>query len=116
MAVKRWDREGNARYGTIVVSVTMNGGDTAENIEIPDYADKTIHVYGSFGNSTVTVTGLNDTAASAQALHRVHDSSLTFSALAAETLALLLENPRYITASCAAGTGLKVVIVAKRNI
>lgn len=118
MATTKWERL-DTKYGVIALSTTLNGGDTSVDLIIPDYADKTIHVFGgTFGSSQVDVLGLNSTDGTGQSLHRVNDPSLTFSGIASETLALLLENPQIIRASATAGTGssLKVVIVGKRNL
>ena len=107
------------KFGVIVCTAILNHGDTSKDLKIPGYSDKSIHLFGgTFGDSTVSLTGLNDESGTGQALHRVHDPTLTFSSLATETLALLLENPLILRASAGGttGTGLTIVIVGKRNI
>ena len=118
MATTNWTRN-DTKYGVISLSTVLNGGDTSIDLVIPDYADKTVHVFGgTFGSSQVNVLGLNSTDGTGQSLHRVNDPTLTFTGLADETLALLLENPTIIRANATAGSGLslKVVITGKRNI
>jgi hypothetical protein len=118
LATVQWTRN-DAKYGVISLTATLNGGDVSADLMVPDYADKTIHVFGgTFGSSQVDVLGLNSTEGTGQSLHRVNDPSLTFSGIASETLALLLENPAIIRASATVGTGtgLKVIIVGKRNL
>jgi hypothetical protein len=118
MATRQWTRV-DVKYGAVKWYCILEGGDTSADLVVPDYADKTIHVFGgTFGSSQVHVQGLNDTGGTAQSLHRVNDPSLTFTGIADETLALLLENPTILRAAATAGTGtsLTVVIVGKRNL
>ena len=118
MATRQWTRT-DPKYGVMAHTCVMAAGDSSADLPLADYSDKTIHAFAtSFGNSTISVTGLNSTDASAQALHRVHDPSLTFSSMSAETLALLLENPLILRASTdgSTGTNLTVVVVSKRNL
>lgn len=118
MAIAQWVRE-DTRYGVVSLTATLAAGDTSADLILPDYSDKTVHVYGgTFGDSAVSVKGLNSTSATAQDMHRVNDPTLTFSTLTAELMALLLENPKIIRASASGttGTGLKVTIVSKRNL
>lgn len=118
MATRQWTRT-DPKYGVMVHTCVMAAGDSSADLQIPGYSDKTIHVFaGTWGDSTVSVVGLNDTTATAQAMHRVNDPSLTFSSLAAEVMALLLENPLIIRCSTTGTTGanLTVVIVSKRNL
>lgn len=119
MATKQWQRDNTARYGVMINEVTLEAGDTSADLLISDYSDKTIHVFGgTFGDSTISVKGLNSTSATAQAMHRVNDPTLTFSGLNSETMALCLENPAIIRADASGttGTGLKVVVVSKRSL
>lgn len=118
MATRQWTRT-DPKYGVITHTCVMAAGDSSADLQIPDYSDKTIHVFASsWGDSTVSVLGLNDTTATAQALHRVNDPTLTFSSLSAEVMALLLENPLVLRASTTGttGTNLTVVVVSKRNL
>jgi len=118
LATRKWDRE-SPKFGVFFATCTLNGGDTGVDLKMPDYSDKTVHIFGgTFGNSAVSVKGLNDTDGTAQDLHRVNDPTLTFSSLTSETFGLVLENPLIIrvSASGTTGVGLKVVIVGKRNI
>lgn len=118
MATVQWTRE-DSKYGVVSMTATLAAGDSSADLILPDYSDKTVHVYGgTFGDSAVSVKGLNATAANAQDMHRVNDPTLTFSSLTTEIMALLLENPKIIRASASGttGTGLKVTIVSKRNL
>lgn len=118
MATVQWVRT-DPRYGVTAHTCVMQAGDSSADIQIADYSDKTVHIFAtSFGNSAVSVLGLNSTSANAQALHRVNDPTLTFSAVAAELMALVLENPLILraTTSGTTGTNLTVVIVSKRNL
>lgn len=119
MATRQWVRtDVPGKYGVMAHTVTLWGGDSSADLTIPDFSDKTVHIFGgTFGTSTVSVLGLNSSSGTGQDLHRVHDPSLTFTSVATEVLALLLENPLILQASASAGTGtsLQVVVVSKRN-
>jgi hypothetical protein len=121
MATRQWQRDNTAKYGVAIVWVSLEAGDTSADLLMSDYSDKTIHVFGGvFGDSTISVKGLNSTEASATAqdMHRVNDPTLTFSGLNSETMALCLENPAIIRASASGttGTALKVYITSKRSL
>ena len=106
------------KLGVIVETCTLNAGDTSTDLVIPDFSDKTIHIFGgTFGNSSVSVKGLNSLSGTAQTLHRVNDPTLSFTSVSSETMALLLENPYILRASAdgSTGTGLIVVISSKKN-
>ena len=117
MATIQWTRT-DPKYGVMQHSVVLGAGDSSTDLTIPDYSDKTVHAFAtSFGNSAISVKGLNTTDGTAQDLHRVNDPTTTFTSLSSETLALLLENPTILRVSTSGttGTGLTVVIVSKRN-
>ena len=107
----------SGKLGVIVETCVLNAGDTSADLVIPDFSDKTVHIFGTFGDSAVSVKGLNSLSGTAQNLHRVNDPTLTFSSVTTETMALLLENPYIIRASAdgTTGTGLTVVISSKKN-
>jgi hypothetical protein len=114
MAEKHWLTIINIR-GTMECSVTLEAGDTTNVLRIPNFPDKTAHIYGgSFGNSTVSLKGSNNESATFQNLHRTDDSTETFTGVATATLAHVLENPTYLQASASGttGTGLVVAITA----
>ena len=55
------------KLGVIVETCTLNAGDTSTDLVIPDFSDKTIHIFGgTFGNSAVSVKGLNSLSGTAQ--------------------------------------------------
>ena len=114
MATKTWTVVVNIR-GVTEASVTLDAGDTSNVLRIPNFPDKTAHIYGgTFGNSTVSLKGSNNESATFQNLHRTDDSTETFTALATATLAHVLENPTYLQASASGttGTGLVVAVTA----
>lgn len=121
MAVVPWEVL-NLGNSVRVISVTLAGGDSTILYDLPMFSDKTIHIFGgTFGDSTVTVLGQNQTSTpgtpTGQPLHQAHDPEEDFSAVAAELLATVLENPRWIIASASAGTGtgLRVVITCSTS-
>lgn len=109
MAVKQWSIR-PTRRGTMIATITMDGGDTSTDINMQDFPDKTIHIFGTFGNSTVSLVGLNDTDGNGQVLHRTDDPTATFSAVGAELMAHVIENPYIFRASASAGTGTDLTI------
>lgn len=99
--------------------------DVTEPLNIYDLPIDTIHIFGAFNTQNVSVLGFNanpnDTTAvtgdiavaSPQVLHQAHAPSTTFSAIAAEVLAGVIETPRYIIAVAnGAVTTVHVIAVA----
>lgn len=115
MAIIAWQVD-PIKQGVVRASVTLDGGDTSQELGLPEYADKTIQVSGTFGTSTVSVVGSNLVADTPTfPLHQAHDPAEDFSALATAIGAAVIENPSGIIASAAAGSGsdLVVTVVAR---
>ena len=111
MAVIPWDIKIHKNKGdkeVLIATVQLDAADTTDNLEISEYSDKTVHISGG----TVSLLGSNGIG-TPQALHRAHDPTLTFTAVAAEALATIIENPRILFASASAGTNVDIVIVAR---
>ncbi len=102
-------------------------GDTMKPIELANFTEKCLQVYGTFGTGgSVTFYGSNDSADLALQpdnaasgwcpLTDPQGNTITKTAKAIEQI---LENPRYITAKITAGDGttnLKVFITCKRGV
>lgn len=114
MAVKSWNYLVVLK-GVASSTVLLDPGDTSNDLELPNFPDKTIHVFATgFGDSTVSVLGSNNATATFLPLHRTDDPTSNYSTLSANILGHILENPQYIRASAtgATGTGITVTIVA----
>lgn len=98
--------------------------EVTEPLGVPDFPIATIHIFGSFNATNVSVLGYNadpnDTTATTgdiavatpQVLHQAHSPSSTFSAVAAELLAGVIETPRYIVAqSNGAVTAVHIILI-----
>jgi hypothetical protein len=112
MSIKPWTIR-LTKKATIVATVVLDGGDSSSYLNLPDYPDKTVHVFGTFGDSAVSLKGSNDEGGNAQNLHRTDDPTTTYSALVAETLGHIIENPNLLVANAtgATGDGLTVAII-----
>ena len=90
------------RGGSILAEVTLTGASQVAVLELFDLPIDTVHIYGTFNGQNVSLLGSNtdDTTATAtpQALTHAEDNTKTFSAVAAEVLASLQDNPRYLFA------------------
>ena len=114
MATKTWS---SSRFtkGVVISTVVLEAGDVSNDLDIPNYPDKTVHLAsGTFGDSTVSILGSNNVSATFQPLHRTDDPTKNYSGLTALILGHILENPSYIRASAtgATGTGLSITITA----
>ena len=98
------------KLGVIRATVQLDSGDTSDGLNVADYSDKTVHISGG----TVSVLG-NNGIGTGQALHRVDSPSSTFTSVASELLATIIENPMVIVASAAAGTNVDVVIICRNQ-
>lgn len=116
-----------------LASWVLANGDTGRYIEIPQYSDKTMHIYGTFGAAgSMTLRGSNDPrvlsdyatfistgtyteTASWIALVDPQGNAITKTAASIETI---LENTRFISPLITAGDGttaLTIAICAKRT-
>lgn len=99
----------------------LDGDDVGEWIDVSDFADKTVHIYGTFDSATVVIQGSNDPvcltdAQNAAAVSMRTPQGTVISKTAAD-LITLLENPKFIRPVVSGGgasTALKVVIQGKR--
>ena len=94
----RWDALGQNEAGSAV--------------ELPEYADMTVQVVGTFNGGTVTIQGSNDGATWAT-LNDPSSAALTFTSTRIEGI---LENPRYIRPSNSdtASMDIDVYLTARR--
>ncbi len=107
------------RDGSYQAKIVLTGASQVSDVLImADMPIDTVHIYGTFNAQTVSVLGFNaDPVADAsiatpQALHQAHAPSTTFSAVAAELLAGVIEVPRYIVAqSNGAVTSVSIVAI-----
>lgn len=91
-------------------AILQSASDVTEPLNFSDLPINTVHIFGAFNSQNVALLGYNsnpnDTTATTgdiavatpQALHQAHAPSTTFSAVATELLAGVIENPRYIIA------------------
>lgn len=118
--------KGNTTANTLPISWVLTNDTYGKPIEISDFADKTVHFYGTFASATVTLYGSNNPADAVG--EGVDPSSGTWVALVdpqgnsiAKTTAAIeqiLENPKYITAKATGGgatTSVTVAINAARS-
>jgi hypothetical protein len=94
----------------MVASVVLDAGDSSNYLNLPDYPDKTVHIFGTFGDSAVSLKGSNDVGGTPQNLHRTDDPVSTYSALVAETLGHIIENPSFLVADATGSTGDGITI------
>lgn len=98
------------KVGVLRATVQLDSGDTSDALSICEYSDKTVHISGG----TVSILGNNGIGTN-QTLHRVNDPTLTFTNVAAELLAAIVENPMVLIASASAGSNVDVVIIARNQ-
>jgi hypothetical protein len=60
IAFKAFDSNKGVRQGDILGYWLLASGDTAMPLLIPRYADKSVHIFGTFGGATVAMKGSND--------------------------------------------------------
>lgn len=95
------------------LAVTEN--DTCNIADVPDLADKSIHVSGTFGGATVTLLGSNNSFATTGVGLRGPDSvAISFTS---EGLKQVLENTGQIKPVAAGGTAqsLNIYVLAKQS-
>lgn len=98
----------------LVTAWPIANGDDGSPAYQGDWADRTVHVYGTGTFGTVTLQGRNDPAAAWQTLTDQAGNNLTFTA---EGLRLVLQAPLYIRPLHSGGDGttsLNVVMVSRR--
>ena len=95
----------------------IGSGDTVTAIDISQFSDKTVHVFGTFDGSTINMLGSNDTSKTEWfPLVDPQGTAISFSSNGGE---VILENTRFIKpdpASLGASTDITVAICAKRSV
>ncbi len=93
-------------------------GQVTEPLDVQDMALQTVHIFGTFNSTTVSLLGYNAnpvsdaSTATPQALHRVNDLTATFSTIGAELLAKVVEDPLHLVAqSNGAVTAVSIIVV-----
>lgn len=93
--------------------VALDSDDATSLINLSNYSDKTIHVYGTFGaGGSLTIQGSNnpdEDGSTVATLHKTDLSNLTFTSAGCFTL---LENPQWLRAKVTAGDGTTALTVA----
>lgn len=115
-----------------LASWSLANGDVGQYIECPQYSDKTMHLFGTFGSGgSVTLRGSNDPRVLSDYATYVSNGTYTETASwialtdpqgnaitkTADSIEALLENTRFISPKCTAGDGttaLTMAICAKR--
>jgi hypothetical protein len=102
------------------VSWTLANGDVGAAVRMPQYADKSVDIYGTFGaGGSVTMRGSNKPTADATVsgdwfpLTDPQANAITKTSKAGEQI---LENPLWISPQCTAGDGTTAIIVAVQGV
>ena len=109
-------REGNKGVIIFKWSPLTKTNVSGNPIEVPEYTDKTVQVYGTFDSGTVTIQGSNDDETSPTYFTANDPSSaaLTFTSARGEAV---LENPRLIrpvVSSAGDSTSITVIITCAK--
>jgi hypothetical protein len=98
----------------LVVWTPVTENDTCVAAELPDLADKSVHVYGTFGGATVAVQGSNNDGTSFAALN---DPSSTVIAINSEKIKQVLENTQQIRPAATGGASqsLSIAMLIKQT-
>lgn len=91
----------------------LDSDDTTSLVNLSNYSDKTVHVYGTFGSGgSCTIQGSNkptEDGTTMVTLHKTDLSALTFTSAGCFTI---LENPLWLRAIVTAGDGTTALIVS----
>lgn len=94
-------------------TVALDSDDSTSLLKDPDYTDKTVHVYGTFGaGGSLTIQGSNkpdEDGTTMVTLHKTDLSALTFTSAGCFTI---LENPLWLRGIVTAGDVTTALIVA----
>jgi len=94
-------------------TVALDSDDTTSLLSGAGYADKSVHVYGTFGSGgSITIQGSNkpdEDGTTMVTLHKVDLSALTLTSAGCFTI---LENPLWLRAIVTAGDGTTALVVA----
>jgi hypothetical protein len=97
------------RLGTRVVQwPALAAGDDGAALELPEMSDRSVHVRGTFGGTTITIQGSNEAVPTSWVtLTSANGSPLVFSA---DGLRQVTEVTRWIRPLSAGGTGVAVTV------
>lgn len=101
---------GSTSGGGTVLATTwapIAGGDICTAVQLPGFADRTVHVKGTFGGATVVLQGSNDGVTFVS----MTDPLNNVVTLTAEGLITILQNPLYIRPSVTGGAGAAVTVI-----
>src|ERR1700755_496650 len=88
---------GRGDMSTIVVTwASITNADTCQAVSYPEYADRSIHVSGTFSGATVQIQGSNNGAASFAVLS---DPTETAISITTESIRTVLDNTAFIQPS-----------------
>jgi hypothetical protein len=93
-------------------AAALVGSDVTTPLMLPHYADKVVHVFGTFNGQTLTVQGSNETVAAPtdwETLHIVDGT--TACAFTAAGIKQVLENCSQIRFSVSAGAGVSLTVI-----
>lgn len=93
----------------VTVTWALGNADTGVATNISRWADRTVHVLGTFGGATVTIQGSNDNT-NWVTLNDTGGSALTFTAAGMKIIA---ENPVYMRATTSGGAGTAVSVIVR---
>lgn len=91
-------------------------GDTFTAYPNPGSADRSMHVYGTFGGATITVVGSNETAATPTSMVALHDPSGTAISITAAGISQISEVTNWIAPVVTGGaaSGMTAALVVRR--
>ena len=83
----------------------MKGGDVGQPLFIPDAADKTVHVKGTFTGATAVIQGSNDLETKTPEYDTLHKTDLSDLSFTVKGIFFISENPNLIRPSVSGGDG-----------
>jgi hypothetical protein len=112
---------GSADGAVVIVQwAPLANGDVGAWVQLPEWADRTVHIYGTFGaGGTIVIQGSNETGfppAPANPITLTDQNGVAMSYTAA-ALKQMTEAPLQVRPSCTAGDGttsLNVILVMRR--
>lgn len=94
-------------------TVALDSDDSTALLKMPNYADKTVHVYGTFGAAgSLTIQGSNkptEDGTTMATLHKTDLSALTFTSAG---IFIILENPLWLRALVTGGDVTTALIMS----
>ena len=101
---------GRGDNSTIVVTwANIGNADTCHEVSFPEYADRSIHVSGTFNGASVVIQGSNNGAVSFATLNDPTETAITIST---EAIRAVLENTAFIKPVITGGGGLQSLTVS----